>query len=227
VTDKNADDARTYVHWDEAALPAMQVATPTSAGQKVETPEEKLQALINVSKWNPSLTLVYFHVPHEDLEKSKLVGPALATVKQCKAFVDDNVARWLSLYHPVEIDMGKSDLQTAERLGCKDGAMLAVVDQHLNVVATSKPLATSEAVVTFLKNTLRSEACKSFWKPIEDTIAEQKATLEKARAFAKEGKWKEASEQYDLVLGSKVRIADFYDDVVREAGKASRKAKDK
>src|SRR6266566_2150977 len=78
---------------------------------------------------------------------------------------------------------------------------------------------TSAEVVTFLKNTLKSEACKSFWAPVETTIAEQKAALEKARAFAKEGKWKEALEQYDLVLSSKVQVAEFYDDAVREEAK--------
>ena len=227
VSNKTADDHFTYVRWDEATLPAEQVLTPAAnakAGEKPETFEEQLSRTLHVSAWNPSLTLIYFHTPHEDIDKSKLAGAALATFRQCKTFHDEQVVRWLSLYHPVEVDMGQSDMKTAERLGCKDGAMFAIVDQHLNVIATSKPITSSEGVAAFLEKTIRSESCKSFWSNVQTTIDEQKKALEKARALVRQEKFKEAMDQYAIVVNSNVRVADFYDDAAKEAAKIARKA---
>ncbi len=212
------------MRWDEATLPALQVVTPKSPGEKVATPEELLERSLKISKWNPSLTLLYFHTPHEELDKSKLVGAAGATFRQCKTFFDEEVARWLSLYHPVEVDMGASDAKTAERLGFKDGAMFAVIDQDMNVIATSKPLAKSENVAAFLKATIKSEKCAKYWEPIQKQVDEQKKTLEEARSLAAKQMYKEALEKYKLVLSSNVRIAEFWDDASKEAEKVQRKA---
>src|SRR6185436_11256141 len=98
-----------------------QVVTPKSPDEKVESTEELLSRTLKISKWNPSLTLLYFHTPHDGLEKSKLVGLAGATLRQCKTFHDQDVLKWLMLYHCVEVDMATSDLKTAERLGYKEG----------------------------------------------------------------------------------------------------------
>jgi hypothetical protein len=204
----------------------MATLTPSKVGEKVQSPEDLLRRTIKVSEWNPSLTLLYFHTPHEELAKDKLVGAAGATFRQCATFGDRDVQRWLGLYHPVEVDMGPSDVKTAERLGMKDGAIMAVVDQDLNVLATMKPTDRPEGVAAFLKATLKSDACKTFWAPIEKTIAEQKVALDEARALARQDKWKEASEKYESIVMSGVKVADFYNDAVREAGKAARKAKD-
>lgn len=200
------------------------MVTPATDGAKAETPEELLSRTLNVSKWNPSLTLLYFHTPHEDVEKSKLTGSALATFKQCRAIHDEQVVRWLALYHPVEVDMGKSDAKTAARLGCKDGALFAVIDQNMNVLASSKGLERPEQVEAFLKTTLKSEVCKTYWTAVQAQIDEQRKTLDEARALAKQEKFKEAMEKYTLLLNSKVRVADFYDDAVKEATKVARKA---
>ena len=227
VSNKNADDHFSYVRWDEATLTAEQVLTPAAdakPGEKVETPDEQLARTLHVSAWNPSLTLLYFHTPHEDLDKSKLTGAAGASFRQCKTFHNEQVVRWLSLYHPVEVDMGKSDAKTAERLGFKDGAMFAVVDQHLNVIATSKPIVNSDGVAAFLEKTIRSESCKSFWSNVQTTIDEQKKALEKARELVRQDKFKDAMEQYAIVVNSNVRVADFYDEAAKEAAKIARKA---
>jgi hypothetical protein len=226
VSNKDADDHFTYIRWDEATLPAVSVVTPSAPGEKVETPEDLLRRAVKVTTWTPSLTLLYFHTPHEELEKSKLVGAAGQTMRQCKTFHDEQVARWLSLYHPVEVDMGKSDAKAAERLGCKDGAIFAVVDQDLNVLATSKVIETSEGVKSFLEKTLKSEACKSFWAPYAKQMEEQKAELAAARALAKQEKWKEASEKYASILATPIfRVSgDLYDVAVKESAKAARKA---
>lgn len=212
------------MRWDEAVLPATQVVTPAAPGEKTETPEAVLERTLKISKWNPSLTLLYFHTPHEELDKSKLVGAAGATFRQCKTFFHEDVARWLSLYHPVEVDMGKSDAKTAERLGFKDGAMFAVIDQDMNVLATSKPIANSEGVAAFLKTTLKSEKCAKYWEPVAKQIEEQKKALDAARALVAKEKFKEALDQYDLVLGSNVRVGEFWDDAAKEAAKIRRKA---
>lgn len=202
----------------------MQTITPAADGARAESPDELLSRTLNVSKWNPSLTLLYFHTPHEDVEKGKLAGAALATFKQCRTFHDEQVVRWLALYHPVEVDMGKSDAKTAERLGCKEGVLFAVIDQHMNVLATSKGVEKPEQVEAFLKTTIKSEACKTYWTAIQSQIDEQKKALEEARALVKQEKFKEAMEKYTLILNSKVRVADFYDDAAKEAGKIARKA---
>lgn len=212
------------MRWDEATLPALQTVTPKDPAEKVETPEALLERTLKISKWNPSLTLLYFHTPHEDLDKSKLAGAAAATFRQCKTFFAEDVARWLSLYHPVEVDMGASDAKTAERLGFKDGAIFAVIDQDMNVLATSKPLAKSENVAAFLEATIKSEKCAKYWAPVQKQVDEQKKALDAARSLVAKEKFKEALEQYKLVLDSNVRVADFYDDAAKEAAKIQRKA---
>jgi len=224
VTNQNADDHFAYVKWDEAAITQIQTVTPKDPNEKLESPDDQLSRMLKLSKWTPGLTLVYFHTPHEELDKTKLVGAAAATFRQCKTFHDEQVARWLLLYHCVEVDMGASDAKTAERVGCKDGALFAIVDQDLNVIATSKPIVTSEGVVSFLKKTIQSEACVKQWSYVQTQIDEQKKALEKARALMAKDKFKEALEQYRLVLDSKVRISDAWDEAAKEVGKAARKA---
>jgi hypothetical protein len=198
--------------------------TPKEPGEKLETPEEQLQRMVKVSKWTPGLTLLYFHTPHEDLDKSKLVGAAAATFRQCKTFHDEQVARWLLLFHCVEVDMGASDAKTAERLGCKDGALFSIVDQDLNIVTTSKAIATTDSVALFLKKTLQSEPCAKQWALVQAQIDEQKKAVEKARALMTKEKFKEALEQYRLVLDSKVRVGECWDEAAKEVAKAARKA---
>jgi hypothetical protein len=152
------------------------------------------------------------------------VGAAGATFRQCKSFRDEKVARWLSLFHCVEVDMGRSELKTAERLGFKEGVMFAFVDQDLNVVATSKSLPESDGLANFLKSTLRSPACAKFWAPVQTTIDEQKKALAEARDLMKREKYKEALERYKSIVNSNVRVAEFWDDAAKESVKATRKA---
>lgn len=201
----------------------IQTATPKE-GEKLDTAEDQLRQMIKVSKWTPGLTFIYFHTPHEELKRSELVGQAGAAFRQCKTFFDEQVARWLLLYHCVEVDLGKTDAKTAERLGYKEGAIFSVVDQDLNVIATSKPIATSESVALFLKKTIQSEAAAKHWAPVKTQIDEQKKTIEKARALAAQDKWKEALEQYRAILDSTVRVGESWDAAAKEVTKAARKA---
>ena len=197
--------------------------TPTEPGEKAESPDALLRRTLHVSEWNPSLTLLYFHTPHAEKEKNQLTGAALATFKQCKTFTNEQVSRWLALYHPVEVDMATSDAKTAARLGFADGVQFAVIDQDLNVLFTSKSLAESETVAGFLKTTIKSDKCAKFWEPVQKQIEEQKAALEKARELAKQEKLKEALEQYKLIVDSHVLVADFWDDAAKEYAKVARK----
>jgi hypothetical protein len=167
---------------------------------------------------------LYFHTPHEDLQKDKLVGMALTTLNQCKTLHDDGVCRWLALFHCVEVDMGKSDAKTAEMLGYKDGALFAVVDQDMHVLATSKSMPKSDVVAGFLKTTIKSDACKKWWAPVQQQIDDQKKSLDEGRALAKQDKWKDALAKYQAVVNSNVRVADFYDDAAKEIVKVQRKA---
>ena len=224
VTNQNADDHFAYVRWDDAAITQIQTVTPKDPSEKLESPDDQLGRMIKVTKWSPGLTLIYFHTPHEELDKSKLVGAAAATFRQCKTFHDEQVARWLLLYHCVEVDMGASDAKTAERLGFSEGALFSIVDQDLKVVATSKSITTSEGVASFLKKTMQSEPCAKHWATVQTQIDEQKKALEKARALMAKEKFKEALEQYRLVLDSKVRISDQWDEAAKEVAKAARKA---
>src|SRR5262245_31051362 len=201
----------------------MTTVTPKEEGEKAETPEALVRRTLHVSEWNPSLTLLYFHTPHAAVEKNKLVGAALATFKQCKTFSDEQVARWLSLYHPVEVDMATSDAKTAQHLGFAEGVQFSVIDQDLNVLFTSKSLAESENVASFLKTTIKSEKCAKFWEPVQKQIDEQKAALAKARELVNKGKLEEAMEQYKLITGSHVLVAEFWDDAAKEAAKVARK----
>lgn len=212
--------------WDDATLEAQQTVTPAQPGEKAESPDDRLRATLKISAWTPSLTLLYFHTPHEDLEKGKLVGPALQTLQQCKTLHDEQVSKWLALYHCVEVDMGKSDPKTAERMGFKDGALFSVVDQNLNVLATSKSIPKSEGVAAFLKTTITSDACKAWWTPVQQTLDEQKKAIEDARALVKQEKFKEAMEKYAVVLNSNVRVGDFWKDAQKEAAQIQRKAEE-
>jgi hypothetical protein len=224
VTNKNADDHFSYVTWDEATIKPIQTVTPTDPNAKLESPDDQLRRMIKVSTWSPGLTLLYFHTPHEGLTGPQLVGAAAATLRQCKTFHDEQVARWLLLMHCVEVDMGTSDAATAERLGFKDGAIFSIVDQDLHVLATSKPIATSDSVALYLKRTLQSDVCAKQWALVQAQIDEQKKELEKARALATQEKWKESLEQYRLVLDSKVRVGEPWDEAAKEVAKAARKA---
>jgi hypothetical protein len=120
--------------------------------------------------------------------------------------------------------MGKSDMKTAERLGFKEGVTFAVVDQDLKVVASSKACFEKPELVGFMKTTLQSDAAKTSWEIVQKQIDDQKATLARARDLAKHDKWKEAAEEYKLLINAPCKIADFYDEAVKEADKAVRKA---
>ncbi len=212
------------MRWDDATLEAEKTLTPANEGEKPETRLDQLRRNLHVSVWTPALSLLYFHTPHEDLPKDKVVGMALVTLNQCKTLKDDGVSRWLALFHCVEVDMGKSDAKTAEALGFKDGALFAVVDQDMHVLATSKSMPKSDNVAAFLKATIKSDACKKWWAPVQQQIEEQKKALDEGRALAKQDKWKDALPKYQAVVNSTVRVAEFYDDAVREIVKVQRKA---
>ena len=82
-------------------------------------------------------------------------------------------------------------------------------------------------MAAFLRSVIKSDACKAYWAPVQQQIDQQKAALEKARDLAKKQMWKEAVEQYDAVLVSATRVADFYDEAAKEAAKAAKKADEK
>jgi hypothetical protein len=193
-------------------------------GEKPLSPDDRLRKTLRVGPWDTSPTLLYFHTPHEDLQKHELKGAALHSLRQCKAFRDEQVARWLMLFHCVEVDMGKSDAKAAERLGFKEGVVFSIIDSDLNVLASSKTIPESETVASFLKTTMKSESCKKWWTNVQTRIDEQKQALENARALVKQDKLKEALEGYRQVLNSQVRVGEFFDEAAKEFTKLERKA---
>jgi hypothetical protein len=201
----------------------MAAITPTD-GEKVKTADDVLRDTLFIGPFDTKPTLLYFHTPHEDIDKSDLKGAALVTMRQCRALQGEQTSRWLSLYRCVEIDMAKSDLKTAERLGWKEGVIVSIVDKDLKVLGSTKPLAESEAVVAFLKGTMKSAPCGRFWGIVQTRIDEQKKRLDEARALAEKKKTEEALDAYREVLASDVRVADFYGDAEKEFAKLARKA---
>src|SRR5262245_4693532 len=85
-----------FVQWGDAVLKPAEVVTGEDVDKKPD-PDDQLRKVIQISKWNPSLTVLYFHTDHEDMPKDKVTPAGVITAKQCKTLKDATAARWLSM----------------------------------------------------------------------------------------------------------------------------------
>jgi hypothetical protein len=205
--------------WRDLVLPALAASTGPESGAGLD---DQLRGLLKVSDMDPKPALLYFHFPHEEKEKDKVSAEGRVSKKQCGNLVDDEVARWCSLFKCYEVDMAKSDRGAADRLGAGAGTSYAVIDGKLQVAAKSGPLANSRATVQFLRETLQA-SCPVYWDGLQKRVEEQKVVLEEARKLAARKDWGPALEKYDLIRLSDLRIGDFFDDAVSEAAKVEAK----
>jgi hypothetical protein len=171
---------------------------------------------------DPRPIFLYFHYPHEDDEKSTPDGRA--SKKQCGSVDEEKVARWCLLYRCYEVDMGRSDRKSAERLGAGPGTSFAIINGKFEAVAKSGPIAKPEGVAKFLEDALKT-SFPDMWKVVEERVAEQKTLLAEARKFAAKKEWKAAAERYEKIRTSDTRIYEEWDDGVNEALRVIEKAR--
>jgi hypothetical protein len=193
-----------------------------SAGSAAKSADDELRHLLRVSEMDPRPVLLYFHYPHESDDKSTPEGRI--SKKQCGSVDEEKVARWCLFYRCFEVDMGRSDRKTAERLGAGPGTSFSVVDWKLEAVAKSGPIAKPEGLTKYLEDALHN-AFPDYWAGIEKQVTEQKALLAEARKLAAKKDWKAAKERYDKIRTSDFRIYDDWDDAVTEAGRVAEKAR--
>lgn len=202
------------IPWHEVRLTPAPAVTPKEGEPAPKTEDEHLKDLLRIHRMDPRPTLLYFHYPHEDLEKPGVAGRA--SKKLCEMLADETFARWGLLVRCVEVDAEKSDARILERLGVGTGPSFSLVNEKLEVVAKSGPFATSKGAAAFLKQNVTA-GFPDFWKVLQERIDAQKALIAEGRALAKQKKFDEALARYDAVVFSDLRIADFFEDACREA----------
>lgn len=197
------------------------VVTPKEGEPAPKSLDDHLRETLRIHRMDPRPTFLYFHHPHEDIEKPGAAG--VASKKLCEMLGEDDFARWGSLVKCFEVDVSKSDPKLLERLGAGKGPSFALVDERLQVVAKSGAFPTAKAAAAFVKQTVTTSFTE-YWKAVQERVGEQGKALTEARALAKAKKYAEAIGQYDLIRYSDLQVADFFDDAVREASEVEAKA---
>ena len=172
-----------------------------------------------MSEWEPRPTLLYFHHDHEHKRLGK------TTLKQCKLLDSEKVARWSHLFHMVEVDMDGSDTKILKRFKAKDKPSFAVVDRDLNVVVESKLFKSSKDAATFLKTTLQSKFPK-YWAEVKERLTEQSKLLKEGQKHLRRKELQQALNCFHDIRVSDLRIAPYWDEVVREATKLEKEIAD-
>ena len=186
-------------------------------GEEVKelTEAQRLAGVLNVSEWDARPTLLYFHVDHEDAKLGK------ASLDQCKTLDDEKVARWSQLYNCVEVDVAGSSADLLKRFSAGDGPSFAVLDNELNVVATSKAFGSSKKFNAFLQKTLKTNFAE-YWAGIQEDLDEQKKLFKEAKALARKKDLERARDRLHEVRISTLRIGDWWDDAKKEAERLDR-----
>jgi hypothetical protein len=208
----------------EVSLAAIPVVTPKAGEPAPKTLDDHLRETLRIHRMDPRPAFLYFHWPHEtDPDSKAKPGPdGRRSSKLCDLLGDDAFTRWGSLVRCIEVDASMSDAKILERLGVGEGPSFAIVDERLEVVARSGAFGSAKGAAAFVKETLASK-CGEYWKSVQARLEEQKKALAEARSFAKRKEWRESLARYDLIRRSDLRIADFFDDAVREAADVERK----
>jgi len=168
---------------------------------------------------DPRPTLLYFHHPHEDVEKPGAAGKA--SRKLCRMLAEEAFARWGLLVRCFEVDAENSDAKVLERLGAGDGPSFAIVDENLAVVAKSGSFVNAKTAAAFVRDAVTAKF-PAYWKSVSERIEEQKKLVAEARALAKQKKFDEAVARYDTVVWSDLRVGDFFDDACKEWAEVSK-----
>jgi hypothetical protein len=206
---------QTHIAWFEAELKTPAAITGADGAEK-ETEADALRRMLGMSEWDPKPVLLYFHSEHEE----KGVGKPWAD--QCKQIDDENVARWSGLYHFVEIDRDKSEAKLLERFGAGAGPSFAIVNQDLEVKATSAEVGSPKKFATFLHSTVKKQFSE-YWGEIQTRLDEQKAALQEAKSLAKKKDVTGALMRVREVTRSSLRIGSFFDDAVKMDTKLTKK----
>lgn len=215
-----ASNRQTWIHWHEAALKTPAEVTPREGEEKVEA-DDAIRGMLGMSEWDPKPVLLYFHRGHDDED-----GDAgKEWKKQCQQIDDEDVARWAGLYHFVEVDVDASEEKMLERFGASEGPSFAVVDQDLEVVATSSAIPNAKRFTGFLQSTVK-EHFEEYWGTIQERIDDQKESLREAKSLEKKKDVVGALSAIRSITRSSLRIAPFFDEAVKLDEKLTRKLAD-
>ena len=155
--------------------------------------------------------LLYFHWPHAHEKHGKEVTKICTRVLE-----DEQVARWSKLFRCVRVEMEKSDLELAKRVGATKGPSLVVLNTDMKVVQRLEQVRSSPKLVKALK-----AAHASFpeaQKRLKGEVAAQQQLLATAQRLFDMGSEKHAREFLDRVRKSEVRVDPVYDEAL-ELGK--------
>ena len=106
-------------------------------------------------------------------------APQLVQLRESEALGvlnDEKVARWMGLFHPVEVDLRKSDPALAKKLGAGDKPSFVIVDHDLKILAQSAVMPNAKRVVTFLQSSVKTK-CGKYWASVKKRIDAQKKVL--------------------------------------------------
>jgi len=208
---------RTYIHWHETALTTPAEVTPREGEGKVEE-ADAIRDMLAMSEWDPKPVLLYFHRGHDD-EDGDAGKP---WKKQCQQIDDELVARWAGLYHFVEVDVDKSEAKMLARFGAAEGPSFAVVNQDLEVKATSAAIPNAKRFASFLESTVKSQF-EDYWAAIQERIDDQKESLREAKSLEKKKDVVGALSAVRSITRSALRIAPFFDEAVKLDEKLTKK----
>ena len=214
------------ITWHEVRLTAAPVVTPKEGAAGSAVPptdgDDHLKKLLRVHRMDPRPTLLYFHYPHEDVEKPGASGKA--SRKLCRMLAEEAFARWGLLVRCFEVDAENSDAKVLERLGVGEGPSFAIVDENLAVVAKSGSFVNAKTAAAFVRDAVTAKF-QEYWKAVSARVEEQRKLVAEARALAKQKKFDEALTRYDTVVWSDLRIGDFFDDACKEWAEVSKEKK--
>jgi len=218
------EGTQTGIVWFEASLTAPETITG-EAGESISL-EEHLHQILGSSEWDPRPTLLYFHHDHDhdvdEEEGEKLSAQGKLSLKQCKSLDDEKVARWSQLYRFVEVNVPTSEKELLARFKAGDGPSFTVINQDLEVTASTGTIGNAKGVVTFLKSTVKKHF-PDYWKTIAERLDAQKKALSDARSLEKSKKYTEALDRVREITSSQLRIGPQYDDAVDLGSKIRKK----
>jgi len=200
----------TYFEWTEATIGKIQAITPKE-GEEPRGPvtaEEHIRKALGFDtaklRNDKRPVLVYFHYPHDDPQFGKL------STSVCSRTLDDEqAARWSLMFRCVQVDMGATLAEYANRIGHKGEPVFVALDDDLAVRAEI-PVTKSGAK---LKKALESafQAFPVAVRQLEKDIAEHKRLLAKAKALEKKDEYEDAVKAVDQIRFGKVRVSPYFE----------------
>lgn len=162
--------------------------------------------------------LVYFHWAHKDAVHGKL------TTSICKHALDDEAtARWTKLFRCVRVDMEKSELKLAKRMGLEDGPSFAVLDGNGKVLARVPGIKSSGKLRKALEAAHRKIPAAR--KQLASDLKHQSALLDGAKRLEKQKRYAQALELVAQIRDGDVRVGPHYDEAVSLAKRLDARVK--